>query len=105
MQRWLREQRPDMLQMLGETTAAPARAPLDLSSLPPAVVVSHLTWSYKAGGATVLPDLSFTIPRGCRCLPLQVIRALMTLSCCPRELQLPCARPCLPCSSSHACGV
>lgn len=68
VQRWLREQRPDMLQMLGETTAAPARAPLDLSSLPPAVVVSHLTWSYKAGGATVLPDLSFTIPRGCRCL-------------------------------------
>jgi CCR4-NOT complex subunit CAF16 len=68
VQRWLREQRPDMLQMLGETTAAPARAPLDLSSLPPAVVVSHLTWAYKAGGVPALPDLSFVIPRGCRCL-------------------------------------
>ena len=30
--------------------------------------MSHLRWAYKPGGAPQLPDLSFTIPRGCRCL-------------------------------------
>merc|ERR1740124_488592 len=65
VQRWLREQRPDMLPMLDAPSAPPAAPPADL---PPAVVVSHLTWAYKAGGVPALPDLSFVVPRGCRCL-------------------------------------
>merc|ERR1740124_1573950 len=53
VQRWLREQRPDMLPMLDAPSAPPAPPPADL---PPAVVVSHLTWAYKAGGREP-PDL------------------------------------------------
>merc|ERR1740133_857135 len=60
VQRWLREQRPDMLPIL-DLPFAPPR-------VPPAVLVRHLTWAYKAGGVPALPDLSFVIPRGCRCL-------------------------------------
>ena len=66
VQRWLREQRPDMLPMLDTPSAAPRASPA--ADVPPAVVVSHLTWAYKAGGVPALPDLSFVIPRGCRCL-------------------------------------
>merc|ERR1740124_814501 len=66
VQRWLREQRPDMLPMLDARSAAPRAPPAP--DVPPAVVVSHLTWAYKAGGVPALPDLSFVIPRGCRCL-------------------------------------
>jgi len=66
VQRWLREQRPDMLPMLDARSAAPRAPPA--ADVPPAVVVSHLTWAYKAGGVPALPDLSFVIPRGCRCL-------------------------------------
>merc|ERR1719483_1123549 len=47
-------------------SAAPRAPPA--ADVPPAVVVSHLTWAYKAGGVPALPDLSFVIPRGCRCL-------------------------------------
>ena len=66
VQRWLREQRPDMLPIL-DLPFAPPRAP-PAADVPPAVVVRHLSWAYKAGGVPALPDLSFVIPRGCRCL-------------------------------------
>jgi len=66
VQRWLREQRPDMLPIL-DLPFAPPRAP-PAADVPPAVLVRHLTWAYKAGGVPALPDLSFVIPRGCRCL-------------------------------------
>merc|ERR1719353_1464272 len=66
VQRWLREQRPEMLPLL-DARSAPGQAP-PAADAPPAVVVSHLRWAYKPGGAPQLPDLSFTIPRGCRCL-------------------------------------
>merc|ERR1719353_1448290 len=66
VQRWLREQRPEMLPFL-DARSAPGQTP-PAADAPPAVVVSHLRWAYKPGGAPQLPDLSFTIPRGCRCL-------------------------------------
>ena len=66
VQRWLREQRPDMLPILDCKFASPRAPPA--ADVPPAVVVRHLTWAYKAGGVPALPDLSFVIPRGCRCL-------------------------------------
>lgn len=67
VQRWLREQRPEMLPLLDARRAAPGPPP-PAADAPPAVVVSHLRWAYKPGGRPQLPDLSFTIPRGCRCL-------------------------------------
>merc|ERR1719484_397340 len=55
-----------MLPLL-DARSAPGQTP-PAADAPPAVVVSHLRWAYKPGGAPQLPDLSFTIPRGCRCL-------------------------------------
>merc|ERR1740133_275 len=66
VQRWLREQRPDMLPILDCKFASPRTPPA--ADVPPAVLVRHLSWAYKAGGVPALPDLSFVIPRGCRCL-------------------------------------
>ena len=66
VQRWLREQRPDMLPILDCKFASPRAPPA--ADVPPAVLVRHLSWAYKAGGVPALPDLSFVIPRGCRCL-------------------------------------
>merc|ERR1719247_3938750 len=57
VQRWLREQRPDMLQML-QASVAPAAPPA--APVSPAVVVNGLSWKYNGCDRSAL-DLSFSL--------------------------------------------
>ena len=66
VQRLLRAQRPDFLAMLTSMPAPAASVVAPDASL--GVEVKNLTWGYSGASVTALPNLSFSLPRGCLCL-------------------------------------
>jgi CCR4-NOT complex subunit CAF16 len=64
VQRWLLAQWPSFIKVL----QPPTTEPIAMSDEGPAVVVRNLTWGYTSAAKVALPNLSFDIPRGCRCI-------------------------------------